>query len=561
MLVEAVSGEQAQALIDDPEFQHQWQELYQCCPWATVFQAADFVRTWYTSYAVEYRPVLITGRDQTGNLAGLFTLALSRKSGALVPAGSNHAEYHVWLARVEDGDLFIGQALGRLRRDFPASRLIFRFLPPAAPLGWLGSAPGVRCTLTPVSRGLMDTAQTDGIQASLRKKSNRSRFNRLQKLGPVSIEQITSPQELEPYFDNIIDYCDLRQGAINNLLPFRSDSLKRAFYLNMMNVSGLLHVTVLKVGSQLASAHLNVKNKSDEVLGLMIHSPFLARDSPGKLHILMLGLSLSQQGISRFDLTPGGDYKDRFASFYDTAYILRVFFDRKAYFKQRIRQLLVRGVKTALRKLRLDKSRVAAGIHRWRGQLQLHRLKNRIRPASGVCVYTIDVSRLPVPPHSDFLKRNSVSDVLAYRPADTFSLPVQAFLKQALEKLESGCHVYTSVTGGILSCCVWLAGPDHEQFKEIGLPDSLYSTSALIFDFECRPRSNQAEKLKACILEICRDLSARPEIKQIVAVVDANRSDLRQVLTSLGFRYLQSSRHTQAPGTPERSRRSQDAAS
>jgi hypothetical protein len=44
----------------------------------------------------------------------------------------------------------------------------------------------------------------------------------------------------------------------------------------MMAVPRLLHVTVLRVGDEIASSHIGVYNKDQVLLGMLNHSPFFA---------------------------------------------------------------------------------------------------------------------------------------------------------------------------------------------------------------------------------------------------------------------------------------------
>jgi hypothetical protein len=47
MTVEIITGSHAGALLDEPPFRRQWQELYDNCAWSTVYQHPAFVETWY----------------------------------------------------------------------------------------------------------------------------------------------------------------------------------------------------------------------------------------------------------------------------------------------------------------------------------------------------------------------------------------------------------------------------------------------------------------------------------------------------------------------------------
>ena len=83
----------------------------------------------------------------------------------------------------------------------------------------------------------------------------------------------------------------------------------------MMSKGGLLHATALWAGEQLISAHIGVYNKPQLILGILNYSPFFAKYSPGKLHLLMLGAELAKEEIDAVSiLTPGAGYKDSFAT-------------------------------------------------------------------------------------------------------------------------------------------------------------------------------------------------------------------------------------------------------
>src|SRR4029434_1141203 len=56
---------------------------------------------------------------------------------------------------------------------------------------------------------------------------------------------------------------------------------------------------------------------------MIVHDPFLAKQSPGKFITLFLAKLLHEEGFDRIDLTPGGDvYKERFANDHDTVHTL-----------------------------------------------------------------------------------------------------------------------------------------------------------------------------------------------------------------------------------------------
>jgi len=111
-------------------------------------------------------------------------------------------------------------------------------------------------------------------------EENRRRLEKLQADGPLSFVELQTPEELDTYYDEIIDFYDFRTGAIHGQCPFRDDPRKRAFFRALMAQGGLLHVCVMKVGEQLVSAHIGIRNKTEMMAVLVGHSPFLAVYSP-----------------------------------------------------------------------------------------------------------------------------------------------------------------------------------------------------------------------------------------------------------------------------------------
>ncbi len=157
------------------------------------------------------------------------------------------------------------------------------------------------------------------IQASFAKKSNKSRFNRLKKLGKLEFRQLTDSTELERVFDDLIAYYDFRQGAVNHSTPFREDPQKRRFHTDLFaSAQGEAYITATYLDERLIAAFWGAVSGKTVHLGMLIHSPFLAEHSPGKLHIMQLSEHLLKVGKDVLDLTPGGDaWKERFANAHD----------------------------------------------------------------------------------------------------------------------------------------------------------------------------------------------------------------------------------------------------
>lgn len=362
-------GTDATELLADRAMLQDWEQLAAACPWATPYQSSHFVTTWLRHYRSRYSPVVVTMRARDGTLTGLLVLALSRQGARLVVAGAHQAEYQAWLALPRSQRGFVERAIALVDRVLPGHDLTFKYLPRGVPIEELLDLPlfrargGITAHSRPVMR--LDPAELD---ESLRKKSNKSRWARLRRLGPLEFTRITDPDAFAAVFDEIIASYDERQGAMKGVFPFAQDPDKKPFHLDLMRGRpDFLHVTVTTLSGKVIAAHIGVVGEREVHLAIVCHSEAHAEHSPGKLHLLRLGQRLAQEGVSALDLTPGGEWKERFANARDEVYILT--FDTTAAARQ------VRKLKTYARRALKGVAR-AAGISASRGRRLIGQLRH-----------------------------------------------------------------------------------------------------------------------------------------------------------------------------------------
>ena len=170
-------------------------------------------------------------RGADGDLVGLWFLAHDDATGKVVQAGTDQAEYQTWLALPGAETSFLSAAWRALKLRFRFSTLQFKFLPAPELVDTLQKVPGMerRILLTRHRRPLLNLDPAD-LRASFAKKSNKSRFNRLKRLGQLEFRRITDPVELERVLDDLIAYYDFRHGAVHDSLLFRNDPYRRAFH-------------------------------------------------------------------------------------------------------------------------------------------------------------------------------------------------------------------------------------------------------------------------------------------------------------------------------------------
>jgi CelD/BcsL family acetyltransferase involved in cellulose biosynthesis len=554
MKVELLTDGAAKQLIEDAKFREQWKKLYDECPWGSVFQSVDFVITWYETYVNQFAPVIVAGINGGDELVGLFTLAYDTKSGELVAAGGVQAEYQAWLAEPQNSDAFIEAALDELCGKFPNGSLTLLFMPPNTPVRWAmdGNRWSGHCHVRRLPRGLTEIGDGSAFKDTLRKKK-QSKINRLKRLGDLRLERIHDPGELGTVFDEIINYQTLRLRAIYNLPNVPNDPLKKTFHMNLMRLPRMLHATALRVNDKLISAQIHFYNRDQVLLWLITHSPFYARYSPGELHTLMICAELAKEDVQVFDLTPGGNYKDRYATNYDEVYVITIFFNRARRIQYKLKRRLVEAAKSAIRVLNVTPEQTRDVFSTF---LDLRQKWLRLRPADFIsgclrklkrslwyedelCVYAYNLDQSRSQPDSQAMKRDQVSDLLVYQPTEAWQPPVNKFMRRALENLEAGHRVYTRVDDGKLAQYCWLIESHREKSPPPGSMDEkglvLPPDSALITDFYTY---SQGRSLPLSSLhQVLLDAASTPGAKNAYIVIPAGDDVMRQIIEVAGFTY------------------------
>jgi hypothetical protein len=548
MRLELWRDEAAWARLEAPEFREQWDRLYAECPWASVFQSCGYASAWYDAYRRRFTPLLVGARGDDGSLSGLLLLAVAA-DGQLVAAGERQAEYQVWLARPAEGDAFIETALERIAEAYAGRTLTLHYLPPDTPRGWLASRRGIarRCVLRPVSRGIMDVTES-GADAALMTKNNRVKLKRLERVGPVAFERVTDPVAIDSLLDEIVPLCDLRQGALHDVLPFREDPLKVPFHRALARVPGLLYVSVLRCGGATASAQVDADNRGQVAIGFGALSPSLTRHSPGRLHALFRARDVARQGHRSIDLTPGGAYKEFLATRFDEVYTLRVFFGARRLVSWCAADATRRAAKALLSRAGADPTGARERVDQWRQAVDaagaggmaaraLRALRAWLWDDLEVQLYEFDARAAAWLPASARLRLDCLSDLVSYRPGHTGFEPRRVFLHEALSRLERGARAYTRVDGPDLVTSAWVSAPP-EAAHRADLGGALGHDAALIHDLAATPALCHPDEWARVLSQLLRDAAALPGVTRAVLAMPAGRRDLQDAARRLGGRYV-----------------------
>ncbi|MEM8511294.1 CelD/BcsL family acetyltransferase involved in cellulose biosynthesis [Massilia sp. MP_M2] len=465
MTLRLLTGDAVLAHIATPRFVTAWRALHAICPWASACQHADFVLPWYGLYAGLFVPVVVVQEADDGALVGLLPLALDEKGQRVTGAGERHAEYQGWLQPPDADASFITGALRAIREHLPRADLVLRYLPAGTPLSWLNAwraeTRGTRrwVTLRTVRRPLMQI-DTVAMTRQRNKKNHRQNVNRLGRLGAVRFEQVTEHEHFLRVVDAICDQYDFRQAALYRDRPFALDAAKKRFYI-ALHRQGLLHVTVLTVGGEVAASHIGLLSAGRAVhLGINTYHPATSAHSPGNLLLAMLGVHLATQQMPLLDLTPGGDgYKEHFATAHDQVSVLTIHRDLRSLLLTAARQCLAQAARALAVWAGWRRHDVLAIVHgirpqRWASAAAGWSLR-RARPEA--------ISRILRPGPSREIagallpSRDSLPDVLQF-DADGAAWGYCAFLNTAMKRMERSEHFYSLVQDNRLALLCWVSG-------------------------------------------------------------------------------------------------------
>jgi CelD/BcsL family acetyltransferase involved in cellulose biosynthesis len=477
-------GPAALAVMDETELRQQWNNLYQQCTWATVFQSPSYASIWYNLYQ-QYTPLIIV-EFSDNQLVGVFPLALS-PSGKLVAAGDSQAEYHGWLATPEFQKTFFIAAVQLLQREFANHPLHLKYLHHLVPIRAVLEDPAIKnISSWRVHQQPVMKIDEVWLNTELKKKNRKEKINRLKRLGNLSFEKVDSSDRFIAILDELIIQSDFRKGAMYGEEFFALDKNKKTFMIQLFQ-QGLLHVTVLKLNEEFIAANAGVYDKGVVFLqGLSSHSPFHAKYSPGIIRFLMLGLQMHQEGLNEFDLTPGGTdgYKtDLATNVYEThelviatrAQVNKLETINKS--KALIKKVLPNGIggMTKLGDIRQAKHNLKKKTNALLkfGLAEYTRKKNwQDEPLKNVNVHVI--SRPQENASKISVSKNSLSQLLQFD--ETASVATRReFLSNTMKRLEFGHQVYTFVADGKLSACLWLVPKDSKiELPTVGKAEFTY---------------------------------------------------------------------------------------
>ena len=452
-------GPAANNLIQDPLFINGWVRLLDQCPWGTVFQSPEFVKTWYDTF-VDYSRIILVEFDQN-NPIGILFMTID-KNGKLVGVGTNISEYQVWICLASDNQFQI-EAFNLLTKKYPKKTISLKYIPKPQeyPIKKLNIGLN-HSMLTMLHQRPVMKNNTEWLNIELKKKNRKEKLNRLKKIGELKFESIKEIKIFQKILPELVFQNDLRKGALYGKIAFM-DEPKRIDFLLKLFQTGILHVTILKVGETIIASNAGIKDKNIVYLqGLNSFSPYYAKYSPGILHFLMLGKQLDSEMIPFFDLTPGGieGYKSMLATEFWTCSEILVATKRKilwVQFKEKVKKYLSKYDFTK------PNSIVSSKIHEVIGKLNPFDFKFSANFLI-LKMETISTSKKTIQLIVGKPKVSSIAN-LEFNRGDLrslFAIPTyneeqkrKAFFQDCLKRMETGQEFYSIEDGTICIGVLW----------------------------------------------------------------------------------------------------------
>ncbi len=379
------------------------------------------------------------------------------------------------------------------------------------------------------------------LEKTLRKKSNRSKINRLGRFGELGFRILSDMEQVNDCIDRIIALYDFRQGAVNDSTPFSDDPVKKAFLLDWIRSSPEeLHLSCMTLNGEIIGAYIGVNSETDSHLAILAYSPEFAAFSPGKLQIYKTGQMLCAESISRLDLTPGGDpWKERFATHHDTVLELNAYSRLAEVRRLKVLEIVDNTVRKLLAKLHISPSRIRSLLHRIK-QLKHAGLSGNLRALYPVqreyAVYQLDLDNYVDGSGDADIKTNALNHLLMYQQRQG-GVPKKVFLSEALSNLESGGRSHTLISQtNKLVCCLWLAQDQENSFIEEVDQRVCYPTRGAVIHGDFTDQSlNNRQCFKITIQKILSDLKQSGDTKRVYINISSSNERLQQLVKELGF--------------------------
>lgn len=545
MTYQFLIGGEVESLMSSAVFKKQWQDLYDHCPWATSFQSLGYAAIWYQEYGDEYTPILVTSwKSQNNRLEHLFALALNRITNEIVVCGDEQTEYKAWLSVSEDCSEFISRCLSDIKRISDGKCFVLDYVPSRL-LSTVENLKqhNIHCSIEYEKNAIVNLNSEPAPWASLKKKSNKTRISRLRKQGEIRLESYgfnnsNTECKISSYelLSEMKDSYDIRQGAINGVLPFKEDVRKIVFFSRLLEELENFKSVSIYVGDKHLASLLGSIDKDKRMTNCIIcHDPLHAKHSPGKLLVYIASEFLQKEGIKYIDLTPGDDWKQRFSNYEEDVGVVRFYLNQIAFWTEKSLDYT-----RNLSKVILSRSGVNPRGLRSKIRVSKQKVMNKLSYTSHflsqsektVSLYALPVARALAFDVKPVFHCNELTDLLHFEPNQEYQNN-QQFLKATMDKIQAGDICYTFVDNGHLRYLYWLClSQKHSDFFDYDAPCNVIQCHYIDVDFS--PSFN-SDALFHGLMQVAKDAALKTEQAFIYICLIESGIDEDYLLKQLGF--------------------------
>ena len=538
-------GSQAELWLSDPANLADWRSLQHHTDCKAPYLSPLFCCIWLQHYSDACEPLLVIGKNFGGGLRALMPLV--HINGTITGVGSHQAEYQGWICHPEDSDGFFNDAIAALMAAYPEARLRLKYILPGHCADTLKAYCNHRLQVRLVChRRPLLTINPETIRTTLKKKSNRSKFNRLNRLGHLQLKWVTNIDDFDHYMDTVFAAYDLRQGAQNNVCPFFEEPIKRWFHRHWFDqCPDDIILSLLTLDDRPIAAFFGVVIDRVLVNAIVAHDPRLSAHSASKLHIYMLAEKLAEMGFTHLDLTPGGDeWKDRFATEYHDVYEFNCWAISNVFDKLECKEQFLDAIKKTLAVVGVTPNHlrnVWAQLKRATPWGIAIRLKSLLWNRTEYRIYKLPITEVTIVEPEVVAHVDELGDLVAFDPAVVW-LTRQKFLADASERMAHGEIVYTVRAGDTLIHYGWLNAEQAASFfTEVDYTYEYPEPGAVLYDFFTHPMSRGRQLYQKTVRQMLNDLATRlsPPAFAYISVL-ADNAPSRHVIEKVGFQYHES---------------------
>lgn len=298
-----------------------WKRLEDVCD-ISGYQTQRWVTPWLATVgqAQKRKPLFILGRDESGEAAALLTLVTSPNGPVRVASYAGGSDSNINLPLVRPGVRFDAAAIRRLLAEAARSAGVDAFTLFNQPVEWRGAPHPMSPLPSQPSPSLLHSTTLDGdgnaflarLSSDTRKRQ-RWRLRKLEESGPVTLLHARTPAEVTTVLNAFRQQKKTRleaMGATGFGVDIAADFMQDAALTEEPGVE--LHA--LMAGDRMVAMYCGVVHAGayHAMVNSYDPSPEIARASPGDVIIIRLLQTLSDRGLSWFDLGVGeGVYKGR----------------------------------------------------------------------------------------------------------------------------------------------------------------------------------------------------------------------------------------------------------